>query len=1151
MKHFLLTFSVLAFCLSVRPAAAEDTSQIDFVTQIRPLLSNKCFHCHGPDEAERQGDLRLDTASGAFGETASGLPAITPGDVDDSELFRRITSEDDSERMPPAGSGMELDEKSIALIRKWIEQGAEYKGHWSYQKPERPELPAVQNADWPINEIDRFVLARLEKEGLQPQSEADKAALLRRVTLDLTGLPPTLEEAEEFLNDPSPQAYERVVDRLLDTPTYGEHWARMWLDLARYADSAGYADDPSRTIWLYRDYVIRSLNANKPFDEFTIEQLAGDLLPNPTEDQLIATAFHRNTMTNNEGGTNDEEFRNAAIVDRVNTTFAVWMGTTMACAQCHTHKFDPISHQEYFELFAIFNNTEDADKRDESPLLEWYSEETKQKKASWQAEIAELKKTLSTPTDALKAEMAEWEARLQTPLEWTDPNVLKLTGAKDVDIAEDKTISVPESGDRSTYQIELQPNDNGQPLHAVQLQSLPEDGGAGHAGGGNFVITSVSAAVVPDEGTAVPGRFVRIELPGKKQILSLAEVQVFSAGRNLGPEGKATQSTTSYNAPASYGVDGNTDGNFDNKSVTHTETADNPWWEVDLGSLQPIDQIVVWNRTDNNLQSRLKNFRVSILDADRKTVWEQKEAKPPQDSTTFAASSSRPVTFSQAFADYEQQGFPASHVLDVDTKEKTGWAVGGQTAEPHTLTLTAEKPFTIGAGEKLVITIDQQSKYDKHTLKRFRIATTGDNRAAELARVPDKLRTILQQPSTDRTPAAQQELTAFYVKEIAPSLQKSRERLASLETSLEKLKPTTTVPVMRQLPADQQRKTHIQIRGNFMVHGDEVSPGLPEVFEIPLEIDQPTRLDLAHWLVHPDNPLTPRVIANRYWEKLFGLGLVSTSEEFGSQGELPTHPALLDWLATELLRLDWDLKAFVKTIVMSAAYRQAGAVTPELLEVDPDNRLMTRGPRVRLSAEMIRDQALSISGLLSSKMYGPPVKPPQPDIGLKAAFGAGIDWVTSKGEDRYRRGLYTTWRRSNPYPSMAAFDAPNREVCTVRRDRTNTPLQAFVTLNDPAYVEAAQALGRRMASREGTIAEQLSHGFRLCLIREPSEAELNRLTKLFETVRANYQNDLAAAKTFAEAPLGPLPEGADPAAMAAWTLVGNVLLNLDEVLMKP
>ncbi|MCU0704028.1 MAG: PSD1 and planctomycete cytochrome C domain-containing protein [Fimbriiglobus sp.] len=762
----------LAVVLTLAPFAR--AADIDFNRDVRPILSNNCFACHGPDDKERKGKLRLDTFDGA---TKNG--SLVPGKPDESEFIARVVSTDENDVMPPAKTGKKLTAKEVETLKAWVKQGGRYATHWSYVKPARPAVPTV-----PLptrNPIDQFILARLKQEGLAPSPEADKTTLVRRVALDLTGLPPTLDEVDRFLKDTAPDAYEHMVDRLLAKPAFGEHWARMWLDLARYADSAGYADDPLRTIWPYRDYVIRSLNANKKFDRFTVEQIAGDLLPDATDETRTATAFHRNTMTNSEGGTSDEEFRNVAVVDRVNTTLAVWMGTSAACAQCHTHKYDPISQVEYFKLFAFLNNTEDADRSDESPVL---------------------------------------------PLDDT-------------------------------------------------------------------------------------------------------------------PEKRATR------------------------------------------------------------------------------------------------------------AEYEKAVAALRGVKVVDKDD-----------------------------------------------------------AAEVKKLTDRL-----------------------------------------TGKLNALRPKVTVPVMKELPQDKRRVTKLQFRGNFMDLGEAVTEGTPAALH-PFPKGEPlNRLGFARWIVSPDNPLTARVTVNRFWEQVFGNGLVRTTEEFGTQGELPSHPELLDWLAVEFAS-DWDVKRLLKLMVASAAYRQTSRVTPELREKDPDNRLYARGPRYRLSAEMVRDQALAVSGLLSAKVYGPSVRPPRPSMGLSAAFGGGLDWKTSDGEDRHRRGLYTEWRRTSPYPSMITFDAPSREACTLRRIRTNTPLQALVTLNDPVYVEAAQALARKVAAHGTTTDERVVFAFRTCTSREPTAKERTRLVKLFEEAKAEYVKDAKKAEAMATDPIGPLPKGANAAELAAWTTVGNVLLNLDEMLMR-
>jgi hypothetical protein len=790
--------AVVAVLLVPAWAAAADAVP-SFTRDIKGILSNRCVRCHGPDPEGRagggDGGLRLDTFAGATADLG-GHAAIVPGKPDESELIARITSTDPDLVMPPPEAGERLPAKQVDLLKRWIAGGATYEPHWAYVPPKRPAVPAVQHTAWPRNDIDRFILARLEAEGLAPQPEADRATLARRLALDLTGLPPTPAEVDAFVADASAAAVEKFVDRLLAHDGYGEHQARQWLDLARYADSAGYADDPPRTIWGWRDWVVRAFDANMPFDEFTVRQIAGDLLPEATVDDRIATAFHRNTLTNNEGGTIDEEYRTVAVIDRVNTTMSTWMGTTMACAQCHDHKYDPLSQKEYFQFYAILNNTADADRRDESPLVE-----------------------------------IPWE---------------------------------------------------------------PVDG------------------------------------PRRKLEAEIADI----------------------------------------------------------------------------------------------------ESQIPQVAKPVAKDATEPPEFR-----------PARKLLD-------------------------------GLRNKLGAS------------------------------------------------------------------------------------PRVTVPVLQELAGNQRRVTKLQLRGNWQNLGAEVTEGVPAVFHSPPVADgqRVDRVALAKWLVDPANPLTARVVANRIWERLFGIGIVSTSEEFGSQGEPPSHPELLDWLATELVARKWDTKAIQRLIVTSAAYRQTSKCPPEVVARDPENRLLGCGPRVRLSAEVIRDQALAAAGLLSRKKGGPSVRPPQPNLGLAAAFGGGIDWQTSTGEDRYRRALYTTWRRSNPYPSMATFDAPSREVCTIRRPRTNTPLQALVTLNDPAYVEAAQALARRMVREGGsTPADRAARGFRLVLARRPTAAEIDRLVRLHDEAQADFRVDQAAATKMATDPLGapPADSGADIPDLAAWTVVANVILNLDETFMCP
>lgn len=954
-------FLSLALVAVGSPLAAEppDFNRPDFNREVRPLLAGRCYKCHGPDPDTREAGLRLDKYEGAILKLESGGQGVISGNAKDSLVVQRVSTGDPDLRMPPPSEGPPLTSAEVDILRRWIDSGAKYARHWSYEPPVKSPLPRVSSPAWCSTPLDRFILERLDREKLTPQPQADAATLLRRVTLDLTGLPPTIEEADQFLANPSSEAYELVVDRLLASPSFGERFGRTWLDLARYADSAGYADDPPRVIWRYRDWVIAALNANIPFDQFTVEQLAGDLLPNATEAQRIATGFHRNTMTNSEGGTDDEEFRSVAIVDRVNTTMQTWMATTMMCAQCHTHKYDPITQAEYYQVYAILNQSEDADRRDETPVLSMFTLEQEQEKGRLKEQLAAAEKQ-----------------------------------------AEALCASIP----------------------GVAIEEGP-----------------------------ITGRYVRIELPGNEKILSLAEVEVFRGDQNIAKGKSASQSSTAYDGPATRAVDGNTDGRFaEAASTTHTATEESPWWEVDLGEVQSIDRIVVWNRTDSTeIGKRLNGARVVLLDEQRRPRW--------------------------------------AHAIPAAPKREGDYAVPASS--------------------------DKLSAKDRETLM-----------------------DVLAQGN--------------------PQLAAARASEKSLRKKLDAVMPITT-PVMRELPPEKHRKTRIQIRGNFLDLGDEVTAGVPAAFP-PIGSPSPNRLDLAQWLVSRENPLSSRVLANRLWEQLFGIGIVETSEEFGLQGDLPSHPELLDWLAVEVHERGWDVKQLVRLIVTSAAYRQSSTAPEELVARDPNNRLLARGPRFRLEAELVRDHALFAAGLLSRKMEGPSAKPPRPKLGLTAAFGGSTDWESSGGEDRYRRGIYTYWQRSIPYPSMDTFDAPNREVCTVRRTRTNTPLQALVTLNDPVYVEAAQSLARRVLAQGSSekpptselTRQRLTRAFRLCVTRMPREEELEVLERTLDNVRRRFTGDRDAAAKMASDSQAAAPQDADVVELAAWTVLSNILLNLDETLTR-
>ena len=713
-------------------------AEVDFNYEVRPILSSNCIGCHGPDEEERGGDFRIDTFEGATSKRDGG-PGIIPGNPDASEVIKRISSHDPEYRMPPPDHGHELKESQVAVLRQWIEEGAQYEPHWSFVPPELPQIPEVEKSARVRNAIDNFAFSKLEKLGLEPSPDADPRSLIRRVSLDLTGLPPSLEVVENFAADPSDAHYEKVVDDLLDSEAYGERWAAVWLDIARYADTIGYAEDKHRDIWPWRDWVIKAYNQNISFDQFTLEVLAGDLLPGATADQRLATAFHRNTPSNTEGGTNDEEFRTVAVKDRAGVTFNAWMGVTMRCAECHTHKYDPISHTEYYAFLDFFNQTADADDKDDSPHMD----------------------------------------------------------------------------------------------------------------------------------------------------------------------------------------------------------------------------------------------------------------------------------------------------------------------------------FTSSFGESV------------------------------------------------------------------------------------------KVPIMVELPAAKRRDTHVNIRGNFMQLGDKVSAGVPDAFNDFSDSLPKDRLGLAKWLVADDNPLTARVTVNRFWARLFGLGIVETEEDFGMQGTLPSHPQLLDWLAVSFRDGGWDQKKLLKMIVLSTTYRQSSIADPVRLEKDPRNQYLSRGPRFRLSAEMIRDQTLAVTGLLNRKLYGPPVYPPNPIKEFVAAFTKPVMWQESQGGDRYRRAIYTYMRRTQPHPLFETFDTATREVTSLRRFRTNTPLQSFMTLNDPAFIEAARALASIMLQNGDETEQWISHGFRQVMLRDISDAELQTLSNLFADIRDEYLQDADAAAELS----GPFiaaeyPSTPDAATYAALTVVANVMLNLDGFLTK-
>ncbi|ADV61803.1 protein of unknown function DUF1549 [Isosphaera pallida ATCC 43644] len=988
---------------------------IDYATQVRPILAVSCYRCHGEDRVE--GGLRLDVREDALELGGVSGPAITPGDSHRSSLIRRVKGKG-VKRMPPEGPP--LSPEQIELLARWIDQGATWPedeglgaivaAHWSYRPPVRPHPPqAVVAEDEHLDPIDRFVLNRLRSEGITPSGPAARTTLIRRLSLDLIGLPPTPQEVEAFLADESPQAVERVVDRLLASPRFGERWASWWLDLARYADTHGFEKDPRRTMWRYRDWVIDAFNRDLPFDQFTIEQLAGDMLPNATLEQRIASGFHRNTMINTEGGVDPEEARHHTIVDRVNTTATVWLASTLGCAQCHSHKYDPYRHDEYYRVYALFNNADE-------PEIPTPTAADLAAAEAHRARVAQAEARLHERTPERLARLAAWEATVlnQTAWRYSIPSLARSLGGASLTVRPDGSVLVSGTNpDFDTYEVVFEGLQGS--ITALRLDVLPDptlpEAGVGRHPNGSFVLN-------------------RIEV----------------------------------------------------------------------------------------------------------------EAQPPDEASPL------PIPLASARADHTQPGHDAAHlVADLnDPKAKAGWAIGAY--EPsgrvrRSVILTPKTPIDFGdaVSYRLVVRLIHRSSWPQANLGAFRLGFTNQPHPDFSFDPPDEIRQILAVAPDQRDDAQRHRLWNHFLS-VDPELKALRAELETLKQQAPQ--PTTTlVMAEREVP----RTTVIRLRGEFLSPGDPVEPGIPAAWG-RLPEDQPAnRLTFARWLVAPDNPRTSRVLVNRLWEQLFGIGLVRTVEDFGTQGESPSHPELLDELATGLVADGWSVKRLLKRIVMSQTYQRDSRVRPDLVERDPDNRLLARGPRFRLPAEILRDNALAIAGLLSDKIGGPSVFPPQPE-GIWTMIYSNDKWIESQGEDRYRRGLYTFWRRTAPYPTFLMFDAPSREVCTVGRNRSNTPLQALATLNDPGFFEPARAFGARIAAHDAADdAQRIDYAYRLAVARPARPREIERLGQLLDLERTRLANDPRAVENLAWPQRDPKVSALDA---AAWAVVANVVLNLDETLTK-
>ncbi len=1005
---------VLLVCVAFPAYAA-----VDFDRDIRPIFSDNCYTCHGPDGNRRMANLRLDTKDGGAFRNIN-------------KIYERISAADPARRMPPPSAHVTLTAGQIALVKQWIDGGAKWGTHWAYVAPRRMQPPAVADTKWPRNSIDNFVLARLEAAGLKPSPEADKATLLRRVTLDLTGLPPTVAELDSFLADKSPRAWERRVDHLLASPRYGERMAMQWLDLARYADTHGYHIDSHREMWHWRDWVINAFNANKPYDQFTVEQLAGDLLPNATTEQKLATGFNRNHMINFEGGAIPEEYQTEYVIDRLEATSNIWMGTTMGCARCHDHKYDPIKQKEFYQFFAFFNTVPekglDGRKGNAEPVLQLPSEQQAARLAAVTAGIAEKHKILDETKIA--ALQTAWEASAALPVP-------------------------PRDGLLAHYQFDGSVSDSSGNYHDARILSGDP---------------SYSAGAV--NRTA--------EFDGQTQ-LDFGQVGTF-ASLSVWLRESDRDPMTVLSAPG---------------------------WQLRFDEAIPIGDLrrgakLIVQIGDRELSTR-RRLPTSSKDSSQPKPWYHVAVN--SDGSLYIDGKPEPVDIARVSP--------------------------------------AAAPATLQTGAKYKGAIDDLRLYGRPLT------------APEIQRlaVIEPARATLRLPAKLRAKDQTIRLRDYYLTREAPEpFRQSWIELQSL--SAEKLALDDSIPTsMVMAEMAKPRESFILGRGDYRNQGEKVTPGVPAVLP-PLPKGAPAnRLTLARWLVDPAHPLTARVAVNRYWQLYFGTGIVKTTEDFGSQGDAPSHPELLDWLATEFIRTGWDIKAMQRLIVTSAAYRQSSQATPELLEKDPENRLLARGPRFRLPAETVRDNALAISGILKERVGGPSVFPYQP-AGLweDTAFGdvySAQSYTPSHGDDLYRRSMYSFWKRTSGPPALITFDAPDREKCTGRRLLTNTPLQALVLMNDPTYIESARWLAERMIAEGGADpGKRIRAGFRLATARVPRADEVQVLRDLEEKELAQYRRDRAAALKLLAVGESRFNPKLDPGELAAWTTVASTILNLDETISK-
>ena len=1028
--------------------AAEAAAPIDFNRQIRPILSDNCFQCHGPDEGSREAKLRFDLREAALQPAKSGGVAIVPGDPARSELILRVT--DEHEAMPPAETGKKLKPAEVALLRQWIAEGAPYAPHWAFVPPVATLPPAPARGAWGRNEIDRFVLARLEQEKLRPAAEADKATLLRRVSFDLTGLPPAVEALDAFLADPRPDAYERVVERLLASPHFGERMATDWLDAARYADSNGFFRDNTRQIWPWRDWVIQAFNRNQPFDQFTIEQLAGDLLPNPTPAQRIATGFNRNHMVTGETGVIDEEYRVEYVADRLETTSTVWLGLTVACARCHDHKYDPISQRDYYQLFAFFNSGVEKGTiapDDPPPVMDVTSPEQKLELDRLSAARRVAEESFAQRANPLQPRMVAWEA---------------------------------------SAAVELQP---------------PRQG----------VIAQVD---FEPEGAKEPG-----------------------SGHPAGP--RAAEKGAVYFQPGLVGQSAMFDGMQHLELPADTPiVADRPWtvglWVKPSTSLVGVMSKIepTGDRRGFELIWAKGQLQINLVDRWVVSAIELTTRDPI-----------KRIDWNHVVISYDGSRRAAGVKVYADGLEVPLIVVRDSLQGP----ITNREPLRIGRRDS---GLGYYGQLDEFRLL-DRAVTATEARSWYWS---DRLQGILALDTTKRDARQKKLLLDYFVERHADDATRAAHRVAAARREDEDAYRARLPKTLVMQEVASPKPTHLLKRGQYDAPGELVQADVPGALS-PWPAEAPrNRLGLAQWLVSPAHPLTARVAVNRLWLQCFGEGIVPTLNDFGLQGELPSHPELLDWLAVRFASDGWNVKEMLRLLVTSATYRQSSVPSRELLERDPNNRLLARGPRFRLPAEMIRDQALAVSELLVPTMGGPPVKPYQPPgLWEAVSYNGELSYETDRGDGLWRRTVYTHWKRTSPPPGVLVLDGPTRETCVVRRPRTNTPLQSLLLLNDETYVEAARVLAATtLASGRGGSAPDVTARamFRRVTARSPEAAETAALRDLYAKQKARFSADRDAARKLIGVGMSPRGRELDPVELATWTVVGQALLNLDEVVMR-